>query len=97
MDMIVQGFIAALTFVWLLSYLPIRRVFGYALFFDITITAILMFMFAGSYAGMMTAVIAGMMLSAFLRLGGWVFGVERLTLRRRKREVIPSFVWRRTR
>lgn len=94
MDMLMQGFIAALTFLWLLSYLPMRRVFGYALFFDITITGILMVMFTGSYAGMMTAVIAGMMLSMFLRLGRWALGAERLTLKRRKQEVIPSVVWR---
>lgn len=93
--MITQGIITALAVFWLLSYLPLRRVFGYALFVDIAITGLLMWMFAGSYGGMMTAVISGMILSAFLRTGAWLFGAERLVIARRRGRITPSLVWRR--
>ena len=94
MDMITQGFIAACTLIWLLSYLPVRRVFGYALLVDILCTGTLIMMFAGSYAGMMTGVIAGLMISMFLRVGRALFGAERLTVARRKNAIAPSIVWR---
>lgn len=93
MDMITQGFIAALTIVYLLSYFPMRRIFGYAFIFDIVITGGFIYMFAGSYAGMMTGVIAGLMVSMFLRLGGSLFGREQLAMRRRKGNVLPEPIW----
>jgi hypothetical protein len=64
---------------------------------DIICTGSLIFMFAGSYAGMMTGVIAGLMISMVLRVGMIAIGGERLTFRRRKQEIIPSPVWRRVR
>lgn len=97
MDMIIQGLIAAATIIWLLSYFPMRRIFGYAVVVDIICTGLMITMFAGSYAGMMTGVIAGLFISMFIRVGTWVFGAERLTLRRRQHAVIPSPVWERVR
>lgn len=97
MDMITQGFIAAVTVVYLMSYFPMRRIFGYAFVFDIVITSGFIIMFAGSYAGMMTGVIAGLFVSMVLRLGGWLFGVEQLVIRRRKNRIIPEPVWVRKR
>lgn len=93
MDMITQGFIAALTVIWLLSYIGFRRVFGYAFIFDVVITGTFIWMFAGSYAGMMTGVIAGLMVSIFLRIGGKIFGRERLRVARRKGDILPSTYW----
>ena len=93
MDMIMQGFIAAMTILYLLSYLPMRRVFGYAFLFDLVITGLFLWMFSGSYAGMMTGVIAGLMTSMFLRCGGWMFGKETLAFRRRKKHLIPEPIW----
>lgn len=95
MDMIVQGFIAAMTIVYLLSYLPMRRVFGYAFIFDIVITGGFIWMFAGSYAGMMTGLIAGLMVSMVLRMGGWLVGQEHLVLARRKGNILPEPIWMR--
>lgn len=93
MDMITQGFIAAVTVVYLMSYFPMRRIFGYAFMFDIVITSGFIYMFAGSYAGMMTGVIAGLFVSMVLRMGGWLFGVERLVIARRKNHILPEPVW----
>ena len=93
MDMITQGFIAALTMVWLLSYIGFRKVFAYAFLCDIIVTGLFIWMFAGSYAGMMTGVIAGLMVSIFLRVGGKIFGRERLRVARQKGDILPSTYW----
>ena len=93
MDMITQGFIAAATVIWLLSYIGFRRVFAYAFLADLVITAGMVYMFAGSYAGMMTGVIAGITVSAFLRIGRSVAGVERIRVMRRYGHILPSVVW----
>lgn len=96
MDMIAQGFIAALTVLWLLSYIGFRKVFGYAFAADVLITGGMIYMFAGSYAGMMTGVIAGLMISITLKVGARVFGKERLALARRKGRITPSLFWRKS-
>jgi hypothetical protein len=93
MDMLFQGFIAAATILWLLSYIGLRRVFAYNWFWDVVITLSLIIMFSGSYAGMMTGLIGGILVSLFLRFGRKFLGVERLTLRRRYGRIIPSLVW----
>jgi hypothetical protein len=95
MSMIVQGIIAAVTFLWLLSYFPFRRVFGYAFLTDVICTSVMLIMFAGSFGGMMTGVIAGLTLSMFLRFGGAVFGRERLAIARAKGRILPTARWER--
>lgn len=93
MDMLGQGFIACLTVMYLLSYFPMRRIFGYAFIFDVVITSTFIWMFAGSYAGMMTGVIAGLMTSMVLRIGGFIFGREHLKFIRRKGHILPEPIW----
>lgn len=93
MDMLTQGMIAAATVLWLLSYIGFRRVFAYNFVADLAITGGFVFMFAGSYAGMMTGVIAGLMVSAFLRFGRSLFGCERVRFIRRSGDILPSMVW----
>ena len=91
--MIMQGIFAAVMVLWLLSYLKFRRVFAYAGVFDIVITLGLMYAFKGSYAGLMTGVFAGIVVSTTLKFGGLVFGIERMHLVRRKGRIFPSRVW----
>jgi hypothetical protein len=93
MDMISQGFIAALTVLWLLSYLKFRRVFAFAFVVDAVCTGLLIYMFSGSYAGMMTGVIGGAMISLFLRAGRSVAGTEKLMFVRKRGHLLPSPVW----
>lgn len=93
MDMITQGFIAAVTLIWILSYFNLRRVFNYAMLVDVSCTALLIFMFSGSYAGMMTGVIGGMLISLFLRGGRKVAGSEKPKMVRRRGHILPSLVW----
>lgn len=93
MDMLTQGFIAAVTVLWLLSYVGFRRIFPFAFVLDIAITGGFIWMFAGSYAGMMTGVIAGLIVSAFLRFGRLVLGAEKARLVRARGHIVPSLVW----
>ena len=93
MDMVLQGFFAAATVLYLCSYIGFRRVFAYAFIVDLAVTAGFIWMFAGSYAGMMTGVIAGLMFSAFMRIGRRFAGVERVRFIRGYGRILPSVVW----
>ena len=93
MDMLLQGFIAAATVLYLFSYIGFRRVFAYAFILDIIVTGGFIWMFAGSYAGMMTGVIAGLLVSATFRIGRRHFGVEKLRLIRGYGRIFPSVIW----
>ena len=95
MDMILQGIIAACTVLYLCSYIGFRRIFAYAFIIDLLVTAGFIMMFAGSYAGMMTGVIAGLTFSAFMRIGRRLFGVERLRLVRGYGRILPTIIWER--
>ena len=93
MDMIVQGIIAAVTVLYLISYIGFRRAFAFAFALDIIVTAGFIWAFAGSYAGMMTGVIAGLTFSMFLRIGRRMFGVERVRVMRAYGCILPTLVW----
>lgn len=93
MDMIVQGIFAAIMVLWLLSYLGFRRVFAYAWAFDIIITLGLMYAFRGSYAGLMTGVFAGIIISTILKFGRYLFGTEHVRFIRGHGDIFPALVW----
>ena len=97
MDMLTQGIFTAAMILWLLSYFGWRRVFAFAGVLDITITLTMMYMFKGSYAGMMTGVFAGVIVSMVLKFGGRVFGTERPRVIRKSGALLPSLVWTRSR
>lgn len=91
--MIMQGFIAAATVLYLCSYIGFRRIFAFAFITDLIVTGGFIFMFAGSYAGMMTGVIAGLIFSSVIRIGRSLFGVERPRLIRGYGRILPSLIW----
>ena len=93
--MLFQGFVAAVTILWLMSYFNFRRIFGYAAVVDIAITGMFMWMFAGSFGGMMTGLIAGLIVSITLKFGGRIFGKERAMIARKKGHLLPSIIWTR--
>ena len=93
MDMITQGIFAAIMILWLLSYFTFRRVFAFAWIFDIVITLGLMYAFRGSYAGLMTGVFAGIIVSFTLKFGRLCFGTERPVFVRAHGDIFPSLVW----
>lgn len=71
----------------------IRRIAGYATAFDVSITALLMYMFTGTYAGMMTGILAGGIISVFLNFTRRTLGVERLKLIKLPGERMARFRW----
>ena len=80
--------------IWILSRMNLRRIAGYALFWDVAISAGLAFVFVGTYAGMVTGVAAGVLVSLFLSVVKKVAGAERVKLVRRENEVIAKPRWR---
>ena len=78
---------------WILSRFNLRRVAGYASFWDIAVTGTLSFLFIGTYAGMVTGMAAGVLVSAFLTVVGRTAGKERLKLRRRKGDAVAKLYW----
>lgn len=71
----------------------IRRIAGYATAFDIFITVLLMWLFTGTYAGMMTGVIAGGLISIYLNIVRKTIGVERLRFVKEPGRRLPKWRW----
>ncbi len=79
---------------WILSRMNLKRVVGYALYWDVLIMAILTWMFIGTYAGMVTGMMAGVIVSAFLTIVKKKIGAERMSLHRKSDEVYPRVRWK---
>lgn len=80
--------------IWILSRMNLRRVAGYALFWDVTTAAVLSFLFIGTYAGMVTGMAAAVLVSAFLTIVKKTMGAERLKLDRKEDEAYPRLRWK---
>jgi MFS superfamily sulfate permease-like transporter len=78
----------------LLSRLNLKRVVGYTLFWDVGLMALLTWMFIGTYAGMVTGMAAGVLVSAFLTIVKKKTGAERLGLHRNKDDALPRVRWK---
>lgn len=81
--MFVAAFVTFTVFLLLIHHLSaqaIRRVFGYALFIDITLHATILYMFIGtSTMGLLQAEAAGILFSLYIRFYRWGWGYERYT------------------
>jgi MFS superfamily sulfate permease-like transporter len=64
--MILAGLLTACAFLILLYKLNLKRVLQYDLFVDVLVTFFLMWIFAGTFAGMMAAIIGGLFVSIVL-------------------------------
>ena len=64
--MILAGLLNACAFLILLYKLNLKRVLQYDLFVDVLVTFFLMWIFAGTFAGMMAAIIGGLFVSIVL-------------------------------
>ena len=82
--MILAGILGAAGMLALAVKLGIRRIIHYDIFFDIVITSILMYSLAGTYAGMMAALIGGLLVTIVL------FGLK-MTMDREKLQFNTSF------
>lgn len=86
------GFIlATATMVTLLRVLPLRRILGWATPLDLAFSALMVWMFHGTLAGMTGAAVGGLVLAVALTVGRWLFGYSKPTLARSGR-----FKWRYT-
>jgi len=66
--MIIAGLLTACAFLILLYKLNFKKVLQYDLVIDIAVTFFLMWIFAGTFAGMMAAIIGGLFVSIVLVL-----------------------------
>lgn len=94
--MIEAGLISAIGLFFVLCRFNLRRICGYATLVDIAATAGFCLLFIGTYAGMMTGIFAGVLVSLTLNIIRNLYGYERASLRRRSGSLLPSLVWTRT-
>ena len=66
----------AVCFILLFGYLGYKRVAHYAIIVDAGVFALCIWMFMGTYAGMMTGIIAGVIISLFLKTIRATVGTE---------------------
>ena len=92
--MMEAAFGTAIAFIFLFSYFGFKKVAGYAVIVDIAVFALCIYLFRGTYAGMMTGIFAGIMISVFLKLTRRTVGCERLSLVRYEGKLVPQFVWK---
>ena len=84
----------ALTFIFLFTYLGIRRVAGYAWIIDISLFVLFLWLFKGTYAGMMTGILAGLIVTIFLKVVRRTLGYQVVRLHRAHDELVPRPRWR---
>jgi len=92
--MLEAGLLTAIGIIWILCRMNLKRVAGYALFWDVTLTSLLAFIFIGTYAGMVTGIMAGVIVSIFLTGVRKTIGAERMTLVRESDEALPRVKWK---
>ena len=98
--MMIAGITAAAGLLFLVLKLGPKRIIGYDIPIDIAITALLMWSFAGTYSGMMAALIGGLIVSIVLFIMKKTMVREELRLNNRKVKVakfielpVPYFEW----
>lgn len=88
MEMVLAGAVSAAAMIFLLLKLDLKKVCGYDFFVDVGFTGLLAWMFAGTYSGMMAAIIGGAIVSIFLFFVKKLNGYSQLKLINRK------LIWR---
>ena len=82
MAMLVSVLMVAATLITLQRVLSLKRIAGLATPIDIAFSVGLFFVFAGTLAGMVIAIIAGLFMAITLSVLGRLVGKERPTMRR---------------
>ncbi len=77
------GLLTAGAIIFLLLKLPLKKLLAFDVGLDVLITFALVFMFAGTYSGMVAAALAGCIVSGFLLLAKRVMGYEKPKVTRR--------------
>jgi hypothetical protein len=94
------GLLSALGLLFLIFKFGIRRVISYDIPVDIAVTILLMYVFAGTYSGMMAAMVGGLIVSVTLFIMKRTMVREVLTVRKRNVQLtnrisipLPEFRW----
>lgn len=93
--MILAGILGAAGMLALAYKIGIRKVINYDIFFDIVITSILMYSLAGTYAGMMAALVGGLMVTIVLYGLKQTMDREKLTFTTMKKPPFMKAQWTR--
>lgn len=90
--MILAGFLSALGLLFLIFKFGVRRIITYDIPIDIAVTGFLMYVFAGTYSGMLAAMIGGLIVSITLFIMKRT--MRRETLQLTKTDKFPYRAWR---
>jgi hypothetical protein len=85
----------ALGFILMFGYIGYRKVAGYAFFVDIVLGALSMWMFLGTYSGMIVGLLSSLLITVFLQLYRKLYGYEKLELIRKNGRLLPALYWTR--
>ena len=83
----------AICFIFFFLYLDVKKVAGYAMFVDIGIFVLMLIMFSGTHTGMMTGVLASVMISGFLYMVRRTIGCTKLKVTRKQGQMCPMPRW----
>ena len=83
----------AVAFILLFGYIGFRKVAHYAFIVDAALFTLLIFIFMGTYAGMMTGIIAGVIISLFLKTVKRTIGTTKPKLVRYEGKLTPVWEW----
>ena len=87
------GIISAIALFLVLARFNLKRICGYRTFVDVLATSGFVYVFIGTYAGMMTGILAGACISLLLNIMRKLYGYERAHLVRARGCLIPTLVW----
>ena len=87
------AFGTAITFILLFTYFGVKRVAGYAWLVDIGLFVLFIWLFRGTYAGAVTGILAGLLVTLFLKGVRRTVGAEQIRLVRYQGKLVPEFKW----
>lgn len=91
--MIIAGLLSALGLLFLIFKFGIRRVITYDIPIDILVTGFLMYAFAGTYSGMLAAMIGGLIVSVTLFVMKRTMNREQLIIKKTEKFPYVSYQW----
>ena len=91
--MILAGLIAAAGMLFLLFKFGVRKVITYDTLFDVLITFFLIIVFAGTFSGMMAALLGGLVVSVVLFVMKRTMRHEKLSLVKVKKFPYRRWMW----
>jgi hypothetical protein len=91
--MITAGLISALGLLFLLFKFGVRRVITFDILIDIGATALLMVLFAGTFGGMMAAMVGGLIISVVLYVLKQTMNREVIKIVRTKKFPYRKLMW----